>query len=223
MRTGLNLGHSNGRIHNLAQEAAGERAHGSLGSAVHATARVRFPSRDRSDVDDMARVAGLEVYREGVLFSVTSRRTPSKREKEKGAVGGKGTKARETDRPLTRSCVREMRPKTFVANMVSMSLSWISPTRSTPWAAPALLTAVAAARPITFSERGGSEVEPARVCAAKSKCNKLLTEDVDVAELLRYLRPQRGHLGPVCHIELHGGDFRALLDAHGAGSLCDCL
>jgi hypothetical protein len=52
----------------------------------------------------------------------------------------------------------------------------------------------------------------------------MLTEDVDVAELLRYLRPQRGYLGPVRHIKLHGGDFRALLlDARGAGSLCDCL
>ena len=118
--------------------------------------------------------------------------------------------------------MREMRPKTFVANMVSMSLSWISPTRSVPWAAPALLTA--AARPSTFSERGRLvlRVEPA--CACKIKCNIMLTEDVDVAELLRYLRPQRGHLGPVRHIKLHGGDFRALLlDARGAGSLCDCL
>jgi len=35
----------------------------------------------------------------------------------------------------------EMRPRTFVLNIVSMSLSWISPTRSVPWAPPALLTA----------------------------------------------------------------------------------
>ncbi len=163
MRTGLNLGHSNGRIHDLAQEAAGERAHGSLGSAVHAAARVRFPSRDRSDVDDMARVAGLEVFREEFCFQ--SRRGEPQERKGKRGCRGKGTKARETDRPLMRSWVREMRPKTFVANMVSMSLSWISPTRSTPWAAPALLTAAGAG--ITFQKRGGSEVEPARVCAAK--------------------------------------------------------
>ena len=86
MRTGLNLGHSNGRIHNLAQEGAGERAHGSLGSAVHAAARVRFPSRDRPDVDDMARVAGLEVFREEFCFSVTPRRTPREKRKGKGDV-----------------------------------------------------------------------------------------------------------------------------------------
>jgi|SRR6266850_912181 len=64
VRTGLNLGHADGRIHNLAQEGTGERAHGSFGRAVHATARIRFPSRDRPDVDDVARVAGLEVFRE---------------------------------------------------------------------------------------------------------------------------------------------------------------
>ena len=68
MHTGLDLGHSDGRVHHLAQERAGECAHGSLGSAVHATARVRFPSRDRSDVDDVACVAGLEVFRD-VSFS----------------------------------------------------------------------------------------------------------------------------------------------------------
>ena len=64
VRTGLNLGHADGRIHHLAQEGACERANRSLGCAVHATARVRFPSRDRPDVDDVARVADLEVFRE---------------------------------------------------------------------------------------------------------------------------------------------------------------
>jgi hypothetical protein len=62
VRTRLNLGHADGRIHYLAQEGAGERAHGSLGCAVHAAARVRFPSCSRPDVDDVARVAGLEVF-----------------------------------------------------------------------------------------------------------------------------------------------------------------
>jgi hypothetical protein len=72
-------------------------------------------------------------------------------------------------------------------------------------------------------ERLVLRVEP-RVCLQKLSVIIMLTEDVDVAELLRYLRPQRGHLGPVRHIKLHGGDFRALLlDARGAGSLCDCL
>jgi hypothetical protein len=64
VRTGLNLGHADGRIHNLTQEGTGERAHRSFGRAVHATAHIRFPSCDRPDIDDVARVAGLEVFRE---------------------------------------------------------------------------------------------------------------------------------------------------------------
>ena len=67
MHTRLDLGHSDGRVHHLAQEGAGECVHGSLGSAVHAAARVRFPSRDRPDVDDVACVAGLEIFRDGSL------------------------------------------------------------------------------------------------------------------------------------------------------------
>jgi hypothetical protein len=62
VRTRLNLGHADGRIHYLAQEGAGERANGSLGGAVHAAARVRVSSRNRPNVDDVARVAGLEVF-----------------------------------------------------------------------------------------------------------------------------------------------------------------
>jgi hypothetical protein len=52
-----------------------------------------------------------------------------------------------------------------------------------------------------------------------------LTEDVDVAEVLRYFGPQRGHLRSICHVELHDGDLPALLYAsglvRGARSLCD--
>ena len=65
MRTGLDFGHSDGRVHDLAQEGAGECAHGSLGGAIHATTRVRFPSRDRPEVDDVTCIAGLEVFRDG--------------------------------------------------------------------------------------------------------------------------------------------------------------
>ncbi len=64
MRTGLNFCYSDGCIHYLAHEGTGECAHSSLGRAVHATARVRFPSRNRPNVDDMARVAGFEVCRD---------------------------------------------------------------------------------------------------------------------------------------------------------------
>lgn len=45
------------------------------------------------------------------------------------------------------------------------------------------------------------------------KAGEGLTEDVDVAEDLRYIGPQRGHLGSVCHVELHDGDHPALLHA----------
>lgn len=52
-----------------------------------------------------------------------------------------------------------------------------------------------------------------------------LTEDVDIAEVLRYFGPQRRHLGSICHVELHDGDLSALLYAGGlvrcARSLCD--
>lgn len=61
MRTGLDLGHSDGGIYHLTQEGASERAYGGFGRTVHATAHVRLPSRDRSEIDDMARVAGFEV------------------------------------------------------------------------------------------------------------------------------------------------------------------
>lgn len=67
IRTGLDLRHSDGRVHHLAQEGAGECAHGSFGSAVHATTRVRFSSCDRPEVNDVAYVAGLEVFRDGSL------------------------------------------------------------------------------------------------------------------------------------------------------------
>jgi hypothetical protein len=54
-----------------------------------------------------------------------------------------------------------------------------------------------------------------------------LTEDVDVAEALRYFGPQCRHLGSICHVELHDGDLPALLYAgglvRGARSLCDFL
>jgi len=54
-----------------------------------------------------------------------------------------------------------------------------------------------------------------------------LTEDVDIAEVLRYFGPQRGHLSPVCHVKLHNGDLPALLHAgglvRGARSFCDFL
>src|SRR5260221_9192592 len=112
MRTGLDLGHSDGRVHHLAQETAGECAHGGLSSAVYATARVRFPSRDRPDVDDVAHVAGLEVCRGG-SFSAPCRGGP--REKE-GEVGIPARGKVRTDGPIMRSWVREMRPRTFVAN-----------------------------------------------------------------------------------------------------------
>ena len=61
LRTRLDLGHSDGRIYKLAQEGAREGAHSSLGRAVHASARVRFSSCDRANVDDVTRVAGFEV------------------------------------------------------------------------------------------------------------------------------------------------------------------
>jgi len=64
MRTGLDLCHSDGCVHYLAQEGGSECVHGSLGRAVHATARVRIPSCNRPNVDDMARVAGFEVCRD---------------------------------------------------------------------------------------------------------------------------------------------------------------
>jgi hypothetical protein len=64
MRTRLNLCHSDGCIHYLAQEGARECAHGSLGRAVHAAIRVRFPARNRPNVDNMARVASFEVCRD---------------------------------------------------------------------------------------------------------------------------------------------------------------
>jgi hypothetical protein len=64
MRTRLNLCHPDGCIHYLTQEGAGECAHGGFGRAVHATAHVRFPSRNRPDVDDMACVASFEVCRD---------------------------------------------------------------------------------------------------------------------------------------------------------------
>ena len=52
-----------------------------------------------------------------------------------------------------------------------------------------------------------------------------LTEDVDVAEVLRYFGPQRRHLSSICHVELHDGDLPALLYANGlvrgTRSLCD--
>jgi hypothetical protein len=63
MRTRLNLCHSNGCIHYLTHEGAGECAHGGFGRAVHATAHVRFPSCNRPNVDDMACVANFEVCR----------------------------------------------------------------------------------------------------------------------------------------------------------------
>jgi hypothetical protein len=54
-----------------------------------------------------------------------------------------------------------------------------------------------------------------------------LTEDVDVAEVRRYFGPQRGHLGSICHVELHDGDLHAFLPAgrlvRGARGLCDFL
>lgn len=54
-----------------------------------------------------------------------------------------------------------------------------------------------------------------------------LTEDVDVAEVWRHFGPQRGHLGSVCHVELHDCDLPALLHAgrfvRGARGLCDFL
>lgn len=55
--------------------------------------------------------------------------------------------------------------------------------------------------------------------------SRKLTEDVDIAEVLRYFGPQRRHLGSICHVELHDGDLSALLYASGlvrcARSLCD--
>jgi hypothetical protein len=52
-----------------------------------------------------------------------------------------------------------------------------------------------------------------------------LTEDVDVAEVLRYFGPQLRHLGSICDVELHDGDLPALLYARGlvrgGRSLCD--
>jgi hypothetical protein len=104
--------------------------------------------------------------------------------------------------------VREMRPKTFVANIVSMSLSCILPTMSVPWAPPALLTAAM----VFENAASGTEVGE-------------LTEYVDIAEVLRYFGPQRRHLRSICHVELHDGDLPALLYAsrlvRGARSLCD--
>jgi hypothetical protein len=60
-RTGLDLGYSDRRIDNLAQEGAGKCAHSCFSCTVHAAARVRFPTRNRAQIDDMARVAGFEV------------------------------------------------------------------------------------------------------------------------------------------------------------------
>lgn len=109
--------------------------------------------------------------------------------------------------------MREMRPKTFVANIVSTSLSCILPTMSVPWAPPALLTAaIGFGKTILKNVASGTEVGE-------------LTEDVDIAEVLRYFGPQRRHLGSICHVELHDGDLSALLYAgglvRGARSLCD--
>lgn len=84
-----------------------------------------------------------------------------------------------------RSWVREMRPRTFVESIASMSLSFISPTRSMPWAPPALLTVA------TDSERRGTQ-GCSRIVSArkwKLKVGDELTEDVDVAEVLWYFRP----------------------------------
>jgi hypothetical protein len=54
-----------------------------------------------------------------------------------------------------------------------------------------------------------------------------LTKDVDVAEVWRHFGPQRGHLRPVRHVELHDCDLPALLHAgrpvRGARGLCDYL
>ena len=63
MRTRLDLCHSDGCIHYLVQEGARECSHGGFGRAVHAAARVRIPSRNRPNVDDMACIASFEVCR----------------------------------------------------------------------------------------------------------------------------------------------------------------
>ena len=78
---------------------------------------------------------------------------------------------------------------------------------SVPCAPPALLTVA-----VIFENRAsGTDVE--------------LTEDVNIAEVLRYFGPQRRHLRSICHVELHDGDLPALLYAsgfvRGARILCD--
>jgi hypothetical protein len=90
-------------------------------------------------------------------------------------------------RPLISNCVREMRPRTFVANIASMSLSKISPTRSMPCAPPALLTALSR-RLVSFYGYVFPSPEIVGVINAH-------TEDIDVAEFLWDFGPQRGHLG----------------------------
>ena len=54
---------------------------------------------------------------------------------------------------LTKSCVTEISPRTFVANMASISSSAISPTLSTPRTNPALFTASYVSRETGMSDR----------------------------------------------------------------------
>jgi len=72
----------------------------------------------------MAHVAGLEVCHGGSSLAHAAE------DYERKEGGGDTRKEKGKDRPFMRSWVREIRPRTFVANIVSMSLSWILPMQS---------------------------------------------------------------------------------------------
>lgn len=97
----MNLRDTDVRVHELAQERAREGAQGVLGRAVDGAAGVRLAPSDGAEINDVSRVARLEVCSSPHKL----RKAWEKRKRKSG--------------PLTNSCVTAIRPKTFTWNMDS--------------------------------------------------------------------------------------------------------
>lgn len=111
-RTRLYFRYPNGRVDQLSHKGTCEGSNSMLSSSIYTASCVWFSASDRTKVDNMASLFLFKFYQYRSCSTL-------KRVKMNGI-------------PFISNCVTDISPKTFVANIPSMSASAISPTCSTP-------------------------------------------------------------------------------------------